>query len=77
MRNFQKLEILVFLALGENGRISIRCAFVRTKWLPAHPAYLPSQAKRIISLIFFKTICKASYESTYIGKVKAVWTPPS
>jgi len=64
MRKFQKLEILVFLALGENG-----------KWLPAHPAYLPSQAKRIISLIFFKTICKASYESTYIGKVKAVWTP--
>jgi hypothetical protein len=28
MRNFQKLEILVFLALGENGRFSIRCAFV-------------------------------------------------
>jgi hypothetical protein len=28
MRNFQKLEILVFLALGENGRISNRCAFV-------------------------------------------------
>jgi hypothetical protein len=31
MRNFQKLEILVFLALGENGRISIRRAFVQSR----------------------------------------------